>query len=576
MANGQNLPVRRERNGNVAVGYCTPEIDKKPQAMCVPPNRVLPIIFIPGIMGSNLRLTPARQKEMGNKNNVAWRPDLKGSLWDTQGSSPTWRQKMLDPDATEVDSYDPQDARTGDPFETALMRNSNVISSGYGNYRGQIEMSPSIFLWSDPYGVKDRKTKEQKALERGWGEVYFGSYGSILMEIESNLNDPFGEDGEPSNWWMRSIIGTSPLRWGAVQRTPLEPVTADMLKHALTTCWFPVHAMGYNWLQSNRRSGQIIADRVRKLMESYRAQGYECKKVIFITHSMGGLAARAAMHQAIGGLQDDVLGVVHGVMPAIGAGAAYKRMRCGCEGMVQGILGKNGQEVTAVLASSQGGMELLPTAAYGNGWLQAIHEGSTLMSFPKKGDPYEEIYKVQGKWFQLFNPDWVNPSGLRFRGIENALSLLDKTKQFHQEMHGYYHPNSYANYGADPQRRTWRKVVWNLDKPVISTELPNYLIMMDDADGRLRLAKRSMLKDTLDGKLKGEENYIQVPVSMADPDDPGDQTVPVHSADDQFISEKFKGIFRQVGYEHQASCKARNVVDSTCYSLIRIIQEMRW
>jgi hypothetical protein len=58
--------------------------------------------------------------------------------------------------------------------------------------------------------------------------------------------------------------------------------------------------------------------------------------------------------------------------------------------------------------------------------------------------------------------------------------------------------------------------------------------------------------------------------------DPGDQTVPLHSADHQFHSGKFKGIFRQTGYEHQDSYKNENALRSTLYSLVRIAQTMTW
>ncbi len=58
--------------------------------------------------------------------------------------------------------------------------------------------------------------------------------------------------------------------------------------------------------------------------------------------------------------------------------------------------------------------------------------------------------------------------------------------------------------------------------------------------------------------------------------DPGDQTVPLHSAEHQLRSGKFKGIFRQTGYEHQDSYKDDGALHSTLYSLVRIAQTMKW
>lgn len=67
------------------------------------------------------------------------------------------------------------------------------------------------------------------------------------------------------------------------------------------------------------------------MIDEFNESGYECKQVIVVTHSMGGLVGRALIHPMYGNLQDKVAGIVHGVMPAIGAPAAYKRMRAGFE-----------------------------------------------------------------------------------------------------------------------------------------------------------------------------------------------------------------------------------------------------
>lgn len=69
------LPVNTAKGGSVATGCCTPKEDKAPQKMSVTPKRVIPIIFLPGIMGSNLRNSAGRQNQLGNRNNIAWRPD---------------------------------------------------------------------------------------------------------------------------------------------------------------------------------------------------------------------------------------------------------------------------------------------------------------------------------------------------------------------------------------------------------------------------------------------------------------------------------------------------------------------
>lgn len=62
-----------------AEGFATPKQDKKPQCARMLPKRVLPIIFLPGIMGSNLRMSAERQKELKQSDNISWRPDALGA-----------------------------------------------------------------------------------------------------------------------------------------------------------------------------------------------------------------------------------------------------------------------------------------------------------------------------------------------------------------------------------------------------------------------------------------------------------------------------------------------------------------
>lgn len=73
-----------------------------------------------------------------------------------------------------------------------------------------------------------------------------------------------------------------------------------------------------------------------------------------------------------------------------------------------------------------------------------------------------------------------------------------------------------------------------------------------------------------------KKSQPQFAVTMLDAAEPGDQTVPLHSAEAQLASGKFKGIFRQTGYEHQASYSNPAALASTLYSLVRIASTMKW
>jgi len=555
--------------GRETEGYLTPKADKSPQIMAVPPRRVIPIVFLPGIMGTHLRMSKTRQEAMGKSNNISWRPERMGEATALINAEPKVRQLQLDPLETEVDTYDPQTNPTGDPKETADIRHDNAKV----RFKLKVGLDTPL-LMDDPPTAKARKSKEQKARERGWGEIYFDSYKELLEMCEERLNSAYSE-GKLDPWWKDNLVGVAPSKWEANPQPALQPLTEDDLKQAVKGCWFPVHALGYNWLQSNEESGIKTAKRIAALIEKYNKEwGFECKQVILVTHSMGGLTARAVIHPKIGNLQSSVLGVVHGVMPAIGAGAAYKRMRCGFEdgpfSIVAKVLGNEGSEVTVVLGNAPGGLELLPSQAYGNQWLHIRCKNQPDIDLPRNGDPYEEIYKLRTEWYGLLREQWLNPARDEYAGYERTHRYLDTAKNFHNKIAGTYHPQSYAHYGADNKNRAWTHVVWQVDVRSTVPDVSALRIDFDSEQGQMGM------------KAEGASTRIGhklaeiVPVQLQPAADPGDQTVPAHSADHQLRSGVFKGIFRQTGYEHQDSYKDKGALHSTLYSLVRIAQTMTW
>jgi pimeloyl-ACP methyl ester carboxylesterase len=529
--------------------------------------------------GVDLRLSEERRQLLGQKHNIAWRPDSLGALniKESANDTPRGRQLRLDPLETTVDIYE----AGGDSKIVGDERNKNVqLDKGF--------YSP--LLASDPVMSINPRTATQKARERGWGEVFYASYGSLLQHLESRLNNTFEQGNLRKEW--NDVVGIDPVSWGADSSLPQKALTEEELKKIATGCWFPGYAFGYNWLQSNGDSAHIIARRITRVMDELCKLNYECNQVIVVTHSMGGLVGRALIHPKYGNLKEKVLGIVHGVMPAIGAPATYKRMRAGFEdpGVISGakesviakVLGNYGDEVTAVLANSPGGMELLPTEAYGNGWLRVSHNGRDLDAWPKNGDPYNEIYKIQNKWYALFRENWINPSGLRLRDgggtFARTCEYLDKVQEFHRSISKIYHPNSYAHYGADSKRHSFSEVVWEIENCSNSTGWQKWSIITDTKQGKLELLRPpvelgsqvSQIDDFSDPKQKSTYGAIRMPEA------PGDQTVPAKSADDQLNSQMFRGIFRQSGYEHQSSYKDPRAIASTLFSIVQIAKNATW
>jgi hypothetical protein len=562
-----------------AKGFATPKQDKRQQCVRIIPNKVLPIIFLPGIMGSNLRMSDERQHELRSKDNMAWRPDSLGgsNIYGAANDSPQGRQLRLDPLQTTVDIYNPSGS-------------SDI--SGDGRH-GNVKLSPNLqspLLTNDPLAMKNGRTAVQKARARGWGEVFFGSYGKLLQHLESRLNSTF-IDGKLAQEW-RDVVGVDPNVWMPDPSLPQKTLTEDELRSVVTGCWFAVYAFGYNWLQSNGESAKIIAARINQVIDDFNKSGYACNQVIVVTHSMGGLVGRALVHAKYGNLQDKIVGIVHGVMPAIGAPAAYRRMRAGFEdaGLLLGqkdsigakVAGNHGDEVTAVLANAQGGLQLLPTEAYGNRWLRVTHNGRELDAWPKQGDPYQEIYKLQGKWYSLFREEWINPAGLiQKKGggtFRRTCEYLDMVQGFHKMIRDTFHQNSYAHYGVDPRRRSFGEVIWEIDKNCSDPSgWQNWPILGDNKQGTLELVRWDA-RNSNKALLPSVDGEVPEPIhaTILSPSAAGDQTVPAMSADYQLKSGKFKGVFRQSGYEHQSSYNDPKAIASTLYSIIRIAQQATW
>lgn len=435
--------------------------DKVRHDVTVPPGKVIPVVFLPGVMGSNLRMSKARQEKLEKDDNRAWRPDdmltVAGQtkvLTHTgyggwyRGATPAQRQLIFDPNETEVEYYHYTENNSrfdpdGKETRESDARHQNVPDSlaPIPPLLGQpatMPMGSSPAAKSQPAG---RGTPAQIARWRGWSEVLFdGAYGEMLKTIEKHMNNmwtqnrihPFWQvmpthaDGKPmlavANKTLTGLHMKPPQAFGGMSGEALSE--ADIRKVA--PCWYPVHAMGYNFLKSNGESARAIAERIRGLVKGYQQRGFKCDEVIVVTHSMGGLVGRALLHPDYGNLLNDstvkILGMYHNVMPTTGAAAAYKRMRFGFKdsdqldaGIKASVIAIDGQGATAILANSPGALELLPGAAYGNDWLKLVdYAGKQIWSSPGSQETaLDGIYlKDDLSWWRLINSRWVNPADI--------------------------------------------------------------------------------------------------------------------------------------------------------------------
>ena len=408
---------------------------------------VIPVIFLPGLMGTNLRSRESGEA-VWRPPNASFRPtDILGIIgalltWGFRG--PKERQEALDAAKLEVDD------------------------------RG-------------PIGLGKSGLSRETARARGWGSVSRTSYNPVMALLQERLNAMMRR-GDLGTWWEAEGM-RDPADYGE-ELGGNAPLTRDELSGA-ARYRFDVWCCGYNWLQSNRDSARdLLAYIDGVVLEHYRGEE-ELEpqagrmKVILVTHSMGGLVARAL--KLVEGGEERILGVIHGVQPATGAPAIYHHMRCGYEGLERFVLGRNAGQVTAVAARSAGCLELVPTFDHRDGapWLFACREGEwdpadtegLPLRLPQQGDPYREIYQSQ-EWYGLVpkqNEKFLDLSGdspdtdelVSKRAPLNDL-LLD-VESFHRDLQQLYHDRTHVHYGAEDgeEMHSWSNVVWHGDPELI-------------------------------------------------------------------------------------------------------------
>jgi pimeloyl-ACP methyl ester carboxylesterase len=473
---------------------------------------------------------------------------MPGGLWDAfawDSYTPKQRQRLFDADAIEVDDGGPAHIPHGD---------------------GRLHIHPGL------------------ARERGWGEVHADSYIGLLCALQTRLNqtfrhdDPDGERQVLPHW--QAVMACDPAKWGMPRMKPL--TEADLDKHARHH--YPVYAVGYNWLECCDKAVQRLERRIVEIIEAWRGMKRQCDRVILVTHSMGGLVARACAKR----IPDRIAGVIHGVMPALGAPAAYRRMACGTEAQdlvgkfTAMILGKTTYDTTPVLATSPGALELLPTHLYPGPWLhvgvaqpsgrgdgrETVHDFLHLPN-AEQPNPYA-MYQDMQPWFRLVDPGLADPAGKftqRKGGVEKAIKdAIGVAEQFHRNSLGdYYHPNTYAFYGADPDQLAFGCVRWV---------------------GRKESGSRTVLTTANVSKARFERNAdagarrvdiepgCTICFQPEPPEASGDRTVPHQSGAGP--AGKIEHLFETRGYDHQGSYNNDDMLMLmlTLRLVVRIVQGM--
>jgi hypothetical protein len=633
MSDNKNLNERGNYQGEFTQGvggwaeytvYMTETSDTARHDVTVPPGKVIPVVFLPGVMGSNLRMSKKRQDELKRKDNRAWRPDdlvTAAGKADVVGgngmgnwfknASPAQRQLVFDPNETEVEYYhytqskgrfDPEGKETisADARHQNVSDNLAPIPPLIG-HRASFQNNGSA---RDRAMHKKHESPAQIARWRGWSEVLFdGAYGEMLKTAELFLNNIIAQGKLNPIWQTNPTDPTGKPMWAGVQHRQITELllgnpkelgvsSGDAISESdiktIAKCWYPVHAMGYNFVQSNGKSAVVIAERIRGLVKGYQQRGFKCDEVIIVTHSMGGLVARALLHPGYGSMLSDknvkVLGVYHNVMPTMGAASAYKRMRFGFQeksGFVAKleakILGIDGKNATAILANTPAPLEMMPGSAYGPDWLKVIgSSGKVLWSWPRENaTALESIYlQPNHAWWRLVNPDWVNPGNISEKkggGVASVYARIKNATKFLQSIEHTFHPtNCYASFCESAEHPSFGEVVFK----VLDTWTP----FVDTGRDPLPPPETwTLLTDNAKDTLTVQAGRRVLTLKLQPPSACGDETVPAQRSAKLIAGTLFvHGQMKGRGYEHQASYSDPQVLASMLYSIVKIAKTAKW
>lgn len=436
----------------------------------------IPIILLPGIMGTRLRTGRGTRKRV-------WDPDDDGFMLSSYGvvtvTARDKQSKLFGPNQFFRPEY--------------LVPHEDDDKHNKASFGETVGAGKPVFPPRGGPVYPKYVPRYPNAAKRGWGGVIWKKYSPVILGLENRV-------------WP------------------------DLIRTCFT---LPVYAFGYDWRGSAKAAGKALANRIATI----KSENPGCKKVILVTHSMGGLVARSACYSS--GVESDVLGILHAVQPVTGAPAAYWRMKAGFERegvlghLTAWVLGANGLEVTALLGHMPGGLQLLPSMTHvdnnGNmGWLVFRPAGGgAAVRVPRGGDPYSEIYGNESEpWRLILWKDFLagrRQASATERGNawSDFLDQLDNARVFHRTLGLYQHPKSWHFYG---QGRTTTNSITMTESTI---DVTPFVDPMSGAvyDPTPSLVERGSFSYA--GPPRADGNSLVASFyEMSQPDGDGDSTVP--------------------------------------------------
>lgn len=186
--------VGRTDKDGASVGHftLTPASDTRQKELLCDVRPIIPVIFLPGVMGS-----PLVNKDTGE--DIFFPPNTDGMLGKA-GALPALLGMWFRGASTRETLYDPTVAQV----------------TPFGPIRaGKLQKDDK----------EDQYVDEAEARRRGWGSVYRSSYQPMLAWLEEQLNEPkymgkhkgawIETDPDGTEWTLKPVLGTEPADYGA-------------------------------------------------------------------------------------------------------------------------------------------------------------------------------------------------------------------------------------------------------------------------------------------------------------------------------------------------------------------------
>jgi len=402
---------------------------------------VLPIIFVPGIMGSRLGKS---------EKDKVWDPDSLWFMFTNYG-----RRKS-----------------------DAAMKRLLLIGEQFNQ----------DYLQVLKHSEKIEDSQDKRRRERGWGGVAWMSYGPLLKELQTrkwdntvNLFFEFPVHCFGYNWTASNELAGEKLATyiNEVMKTYTDKGRKCEKVILVTHSMGGLVARSACMLSGARDKVLGVIHGVQPANGSPTAYwrmkgGFERPHTIPEINFFHWLSnpSKAYRHMKGKFLSSSLLGI------------PFTNLKIGAGHISAWVLGTDGEEVTALLGNMPGGLQLLPNKRYRNyddsgAWLQFLNAKGEQVELPKD-DPYEEIYRNDKEYYRLINPEWLNPGERNSSELHEDVSSWDfflgylaEAEQFHKDLGDQVHQQTYQFYSSGIA--TADRIVFSRSEDTLWQSLKRYL-----------------------------------------------------------------------------------------------------